>query len=315
MNSFQSTFSDRLSSYLKLRCGLGYHQDPFVFQAFDKYVHQRGYTGPLTQELALDFASENPNSSINYRASRYQFLRHFADYLATFDPLTPSLDPKALRRAKARPHVHAYTDKELADILREARIISLKNPIRGITLHAMIGLAACTGLRIGEVIHLDKTDLDLERERLIVRQTKFGKDRYIPLHPTAIEVIRNYSAVRDVAFPGCKHVAFFVNMRQRRFSPNTVQTAFCKLARRLGFRAPKGRGASFHGLRHRFAATRLVSWYKAGLDVQAMLPALATYMGHAHYTDTAYYLKATAELLGMAAGLYHQPPIEEKDSL
>ena len=49
---------------------------------------------------------------------------------------------------------------------------------------------------------------------------------------------------------------------------------------------------------------RLVAWYKAGLDVQAMLPALATYMGHVHYSDTAYYLTATAELLGLAAERY-----------
>jgi hypothetical protein len=35
--------------------------------------------------------------------------------------------------------------------------------------------------------------------------------------------------------------------------------------------------------------------------VQALLPVLATYLGHAHYTDTAYYVTGTAELLGMAA--------------
>jgi hypothetical protein len=50
---------------------------------------------------------------------------------------------------------------------------------------------------------------------------------------------------------------------------------------------------------------RLIAWYEQGADVQAMLPALATYMGHVHYTDTAYYITATAELMRLAAGRYY----------
>jgi hypothetical protein len=50
----------------------------------------------------------------------------------------------------------------------------------------------------------------------------------------------------------------------------------------------------------------LVTWYKAGIDVQGMLPALATYMGHVHFTSTAYYLTATTELLALAAERYQK---------
>lgn len=315
MNNFQGKFGDQLSSYVKLRCGLGFcsEDETFHLQAFDKYVHQRDYTGLLTQELALDFASQNPNTSTNYRVRRYQVVRHFSDYLATFDPQTPCLDPKALRRSKARRQAHIYTDEELAHLLGEARHISPSNPIRGITLHAMIGLAASTGLRISEVVHFDKSDVDLKTGRLIVRQTKFSKDRYVPLHATTLEVLRNYAALRDTTFQDCNHVAFFINMSRQRFCINTVEQAFCKLTRRVGLRGPRGRGACFHDLRHRFAVTRLVTWYKTGLDVQALLPALATYMGHVHYSDTAYYLQATAELLGLAAGLYHQSLHQKED--
>ncbi|MFH1833609.1 MAG: integrase, partial [bacterium] len=59
------------------------------------------------------------------------------------------------------------------------------------------------------------------------------------------------------------------------------------LTRRSGLRAGLGKGPSFHSLRHSFAVRRVVAWYKAGMDVQAMLPALATYMGHVRYTNTA----------------------------
>ncbi len=86
----------------------------------------------------------------------------------------------------------------------------------------------------------------------------------------------------------------------------TLQVAFCEVARRAGLRGPKGGGMSFHSLRHRFAVKRLIAWYEAGVNVQAMLPVLATYMGHVQYTDTAYYLTATAELLELAAERYYQ---------
>jgi integrase len=56
-----------------------------------------------------------------------------------------------------------------------------------------------------------------------------------------------------------------------------------------------------HDLRHRFAVTRLAAWHRENVDVQALLPLLATYLGHARYSDTAYYVTGTAELLGLAA--------------
>jgi integrase len=311
---FQSVFAEHLSGYMKLRRGLGFRfqTEADLLRLFDRYVHERGHT-ELTQELALNFASDNPDTSTNYRAQRYQVARQFSEYLATFHPRTPLLDPKAMVRSRSRTPPYIYTDEELACLLGEARHLSAKHPVRGITVHTMIGLTASIGLRISEVVGLDRPDVDLATGSLLVRQSKFGKDRYVPVHITTLEVLRYYATVRDAAFPNCHHPAFFLNLSQRRYSPNTLQQVFCRLARRAGLRGPKGRGASFHDLRHRFAVKRLVAWYKAGIDVQAMLPALATYMGHVHYSDTAYYLTATAELLGLAAGL-HERSLQQEEA-
>lgn len=308
MKSFQSVFAERLSAYIQLRHALGFRsgEPAYLLEVFDQGVFEKKHTGPLTQELALEFACGNPKTSTNYRASRYQVVRHFSEYLATFDPRTPFLDPKALERSNARTPRHIYTDEELQKILTEARRVSRKNPLCGLTLHTMIGLAASTGLRISEVVRLDREDVDLKTGVLNVRCSKFNKSRLVPLHNTTLEVLRNYAAARDAAFPNCKAVAFFVNTIQKRFVRNTVQQLFAGVACRAGLRSPKGRGPSFHDLRHRFATKRLVLWYEAGVDVQAMLPALATYMGHAHYSDTAYYLTATAELMALASERYQR---------
>ena len=52
--------------------------------------------------------------------------------------------------------------------------------------------------------------------------------------------------------------------------------------------------------RHRFAVQTLVRWYRKGADVERRLPILSTYLGHAHVTDTYWYLTSTPELLGAA---------------
>ena len=308
MRTFSSALADRLGAYVKLQRALGYqfeHQAVHLY-AFDEYLVQRGHTEPVTQEIVIAFATDGPSSSMDRRARRYHVVRRFCEYLATYDPQAPVLDPHAVPRFNARPARHILTDEELARLLQEARNISQHYPVRGVTLHAMIGLAASTGLRRGEVVRLDNADVDLESGVLLIRKTKFKKDRLVPVHPTTLDVMRTYAALRDWAYPGRSGPAFFVTMLHKRFDPNTLQQQFCMAARRAGLRGPTGRGLSFHDLRHRFAVKRLVAWYKAGIDVQAMLPALATYMGHVHYSDTAYYLTATAELLGLAAERYNR---------
>jgi len=303
MKTFKSIFGNHLSDYVDLRRGMGlrFKTQTSTLRAFDSYLYGRKYRGPLTQKLALAFANADPDASDDKRARRYGIVRCFSDYLATFEPDTACMDPKALSRPKRRRAAYIYTESELSSLLQEAKAISSKNPLRGITLHAMVGLAASTGLRISEVVRLSKSDVDLQTGTLLIRQTKFAKDRIVPTHSTTLDVLRDYAAVRDVSFPDCDCPAFFINMWRQRFSASTLQLSFWDLTRRVGLRGPVGKGPRFHDLRHTFAVQRLIAWYKSGVDVQTMLPALATYMGHVHYTATAYYLTATPELLQLAS--------------
>ena len=308
--TFRSVFARHLTEYIRLRRGLGFklESQATVLRRFDAYVCRQRHRGPLTQALALAFAADSPMITRSERWRRYQFVRHFSEYLAAFDPHTPRLDPKALHKINERPPVHVYSDAELGRLLRGARESSRKHPFRSLTLHAMIGLAASTGLRVGEVVRLDKGDVDLECGVMTIRRTKFKKDRLVPMHPTVVAVLRRYAVAREVVCRGADCPAFFINLRHQRFARHTVDDSFRKLAQLVGLRGPRGKGPSFHGLRHRFAVRRLQTWYQDGVDVQGMLPALATYMGHVRYTDTAYYLTATAELMGLAAARYHRYP-------
>ena len=303
---FRSVFADHIVNFVKMRKGLGYkcEEESRILFLFDQYAFERSCDGPLTQELALEFANFKSEMSKSRSVRFYQTIRKFADYLAVFQPDTPPLHPKALRYHKTRPPVHIYTEEELIRLLQGAKRVSRINPVRGITLHAMVGLASSTGMRVGEIVRLDRGDVNLDTGILTIRQTKFQKDRLVPVHPTTLKVLRDYAVVRDAHFPDCASSAFFINMWRRRFSKHTLSLAFYNLACSAGLRETVGYGPHFHDLRHTFAVRRLVAWYREGKDIQAMLPLLATYMGHVHFSDTAYYLTATPELLGLAADRY-----------
>lgn len=308
MSAFKSIFGEWLTAYVRLRrrLGLKFDSQVFLLRRFDRYVYERGYEGALTRELAVDFATSNPRVKAGECARRYHVVRHFAGYLANFEPQTELLDPKAFPHSRLRPPARIFTKQELVRILHEARHISPSRPFRGTTLHAMIGLAASTGLRIGEVVRLDRTDVDLDTGVVFIRRSKFNKDRLVPVHATTLNILREYARARELKFHQNDCPAFFLQTRGGRFAKPTLTGSFVEVTQRAGLRESKRKGPGFHSLRHSFAVRRLTYWYEAGVDIQSLLPALATYMGHVHYTDTAYYLTATPELMTLAAQRCHQ---------
>ncbi len=303
---FQSIFARHLMNFIEMKQRLGYkyQSQAAILNQFDRYMSENEYCGQLTQKLALVFATSNPGMSKNEYARKYQTVRHFSNYLAAFNPETPPLHPAVITRHKARPPAYIFSEDELILLMDAAKHVSRLNPLRGTTLHAMVGLATSTGMRVSEVVNLDRNDVNMNTGVIAVRRTKFQKDRLIPVHPSTLKVLCDYTLARDTHFPNCKSTAFFVNMWEHRFSKSTLSLAFYHLACSTGIRKATGQGPHFHSLRHTFAVRRLVTWYREGQDVQAMLPLLATYMGHVHYSETAYYLTATAELLGLASERY-----------
>lgn len=303
MSGFKSVFAERLESYVALRrtLGLRFDRQEAMLQAFDRFAYEHDHQGPLAEQLARSFAIAVRDTATTIPSRRYLVVRQFAEYLATFDPSTPRLDPKAIYRARSQPPPYIFNDEDLARLLRRVIEFRQRHPVSNRAFQAMLGLGASCGLRLREVLAIDVPDVDLETGVLVIRRSKFDKDRLVPVHATTLDVLREYAAVRDQIPGSVAESAFFLSSRGRRFQPYTVEYLFRKLVQKLDLRSPSGRPPTFYSLRHTFAVRRLVGWYQAGANVQACLPALATYMGHVHYTSTSYYLTATAELLGIAA--------------
>jgi integrase len=302
MSTFASRLVRHIDQYVQLRRALGYTFEiqSSTLEAFGRFVTCRKDRGPLTQQLVLTFVL-GCQVTATVRQRRYATLKNLADYLAVFDPQTEVLDPKALPQSRGIPPVRLLDEGELARLLVAARAISPLHPIRGLTLYTMIGLQASTGLRSGELIRLDRQDVDLEDGVLRIRRTKFRKNRLVPVHTTTLDVLRTYAQARERTYPRSTSPAFFLSLRGGRWASCGFHPAFRQACAKAGLDQRSPCVLRAHHLRHRFAVTRLVTWYREGVNVQARLPLLATYLGHARYSDTAYYITGTADLLGLAA--------------
>jgi integrase len=298
-----SAFRSALEDYLALRRSLG-HELADAARLLPRFVEHLEAKGAefITVEAALAWSVQpdaGPGSTV--RGRRMSAVRGFARFMTGVDPRT-EVPPAGLvpLRSRWRPPF-IYRDEDVAALMAEARR-SIREPLRAATYETLVGLLAATGLRIGEALRLDRGELDWLERVLIVRRSKFGKSRRVPLTPSTLEALEAYAGTRDDLLPMPTTMAFFVSLRGTRLIHEVVQLAFRRLCDATGVGAGAARPPRLHDLRHSFAVHSLLDWYREGLDVEARIPWLSTYLGHQDPISTYWYLSAAPELLAYAAG-------------
>ena len=136
---------------------------------------------------------------------------------------------------------------------------------------------------------------------MTVWNSKFHKSRAVPLHPTTLDALGRYARLRDEFCPHPKAPSFFLSTTGTRLHPGSIRHVFPDLVRNAGLDHACRRRPRAHDLRHSFAVRTLLGWYRAGVNVEAHMPLLSTYLGHSHPENTYWYLSAVPELLFLAA--------------
>jgi integrase len=175
---------------------------------------------------------------------------------------------------------------------------------RGRIYSLIFALMYGLGLRVGEAARLCRQDVDMERNLLVIRETKFFKSRLVPFGPKLGVRLREYlqqQAEDAVALVPTSPLFSFGPDQSQAINPGTISQTFHTLWPRLGIKVPEGTmPPRLHCLRHSFAAGTLLRWYRSGINPQQRLWDLSTFMGHVHPASTAIYLSITAELLEQA---------------
>jgi integrase/recombinase XerD len=295
-----SSLRDTIPAYLQLRRSLGFklYFDERQLYEFAAFMDER-HAPYITHQLALEWACIRPTLRPASWAARLTIIRCFSRYLISFEPRTqiPLITALPHQTKRARPYL--YTDAQIRSVLHAALKLPSSNALWPWTLHCLIGLLVVTGMRVGEACNLELRDVDLRMKILTIKGAKFGKSRLVPLHGSTCKALSAYIQRRTQYWQGRLAIPqLFTGITGKKLWVTDVGRFFRRLSHQVGLRRPGDRvGPRLHDLRHRFATGTLVRWYRAGQEPERRLPLLSAYLGHAHCSDTYWYLNHSPELM------------------
>ena len=293
-----SALSGHVEDYLRLRRALGFKLERagHLLPQLVAYLEAAG-AATVTSELAIAWARLPQHAHPNHWAQRLAIARGFARYLQALDPATEVPPPGVFPTRRHRPTPFLWSQRDICRLLESTR--ALRPAVRAATYEALFGLLATCGMRVGEAVGLDRDDVDLRAGVITIRHAKFDRPRLVPLHPTVTEALSRYATERDRLCPRPRARAFFVSSAGTRLDRSGVGKTLRKITTALGMRTE-----TVHP-RHSFAVDTLIRWQRCGLSVDEHIATLSTYLGHVSPADTYWYLSASPELMGLAAGRLH----------
>ena len=213
--------------------------------------------------------------------------------------------PDRVRSAKAgspRPTPYLLTGREAALFLRAAGTLESPSPWAWQS-RAFFMLMACCGLRTREVRRLAVGHVDHKARSIDVVDSKAGRSRRLPVgDEVAAELLECDQRSRERF--GDDRPAFFVTSTGNPVSPGMPGVVFRRVWTRAGLEWPQaGKRPRPYDFRHRFAFANIERWTRDSVDVMAMLPYLAAYMGHAGIDSTLYYVHASPDFMDGYADL------------
>ena len=284
---------DHVERYIALRHATGFKliDSERVLRSFARCALKHG-DNHVRAESAIAWAAESRSQLERHK--RLCTVVRFAEFLHAEDPIH-EIPPRDIFHARhVRPTPHIISEEEIAKVIVTAAKLPPQGSLRPLTFTTMFGLMAVTGLRRKEAIELQLTDFT--GDGLHIRQTKFRKSRFVPLHSSSIAQVERYLEARRLVSAETDHL--FVSLRRRKFAGHTVLTTFHKVCEEAGIgRTRTGSLPRLHDLRHSFAVRALTRCLVSRDQVNRHMLALTAYLGHARVESTYWYLESTPQLL------------------
>ena len=282
-----------VETYLAVRRAAGFtlHALEVYLRSFARFATAHGDTHVVTQ-TAIDWATTAPSET--QRHTRLMAVVRFARFIHAEDPCHALPPTDIFRRRRQRPTPYIFTAEELQRLVTQARQLRPSGSLRPATYSTLFGLLAATGMRPSEALALALCDVT--PDGLVIRQTKFKKNRLLPLHPTTWAALERYLTPRCQVAGYDPHL--FVSHRGGPLSYEGLADTFAGVVQAAGIGRDTGkRRPRLMDLRHTFAVRALESSPVTRDQVSHHMLALTTYMGHAKVESTYWYLDTTPELL------------------
>ncbi len=295
--TFSSTLASFMERFVALRrlSGTDYQSQTRLLVYFDDFLVQEKYKADfISREIFEHYLTSLSHLAPRTFCNRVCVVRQLVRFLSQFKPISYLPEPIRCKASSRLPYIYSAT--EVSALLAKASELPPGSSLLPYTYTTLFGLLYTTGIRIGEALAINLADVYLNRQRLHIRDGKFHKARWVPLSPSTCNMLRRYIDKRVAVLASASDDPLFISLRKKRLTHSTVYSTLQILLKECGIHTRNGMGPRIHDFRHTFAVHRLLSWYREGMDVNAMLPALSTYMGHVDVSSTHIYLHATPEL-------------------
>lgn len=294
--NFRSVLAPHIVAFLheKRATGCRYVTEAAQMQRLDRYLcTDTGSDSELSRAQVETWIAKQPHERPRTHKARVLAVRQFALFLQRRGIPAHVPDPRltAVVRLDFVPYI--FTREQIRRLLEAVDHLPFdpRSPERQQVMPELFRLLYGCGFRVGEVLRLRLMDVNLDRGVLIVRQSKFRKDRLVPVSQALTDRLRTYAAAINLVDPDA---AFFPNRWGECYSIPSIYSLFRQLLRRCGIpHGGRGRGPRLHDLRHTFAVHCLEQWYRHGEDLNARLPLLVAYLGHESLRGTQRYLRLT----------------------
>ena len=306
MKTFSSVLATTITNYLTLKRALGrqYNHEEWVLSRLDRFL--AACNADLSADTFSAWCLTLQNLASGVRRAHMRYVRNLCLYRRRREPGCFVPDERLFPplHQKVRPHI--FTDAQVAQLLAIASALArtANSPLRPENMRLAIVLLYTTGLRRGELARLTVGDYKRHERLLVIRESKFHKSRLVPLSAGAAREIDHLFEVRGQRRFSVEADSPLLWHRSRGYSGGGLGQVMRELFRKAAIRTANGRLPRTHDFRHTFALTVLLRWYRAGVDVQTKLPALATYMGHVSIVSTAYYLQFVEPLAAAASARF-----------
>ena len=307
---YSSVLADPIEHYLATKQALGckFANEDRALRLFDTWLvaHQLHTIDSITGTQIDVFLASRPRHNARSYNSLLGIVRRLFEWLIDQQVISTSPLQTDARRETARAQPFLFDAATIRRLLEEAGRLpdNSRATLRGPTYEMIFALIATLGLRISEAARLQCGDVDLDRDVLQIRNTKFDKSRLVPFGCRLSQRLRNYLAVREArGFSTAGSAPLFSWNGKTSVATNSIRNTFRDhLLPHLALDVPPGStGPRVHGLRHSFAVRTLLRWYRDGQNPATRLHYLSTFMGHVNPTATAAYLTITSDLLQEAS--------------
>jgi len=310
---FTPVFSSHLAAvftrYVELKRALGRRFDisSRTLQSLDRFLHDHSAKYPELNAAAFEaWCHTHEHVSSGVRRVRMLEASSFCVYRRRTEPQCFVPDRSLFPAYHQRIKPYIFSEAEVAKLLHVSSGLQRypASPLRPEVIRLAIALLFTTGIRRGELLALKIDDYNRRELTLHIRETKFYKSRLLPINGSiAREIEKCLYARTERRLPLAPDAALIWNAAWGggAYSGTSLRHALQPLLQRCGIVTPKGKLPRIHDFRHSFAVNALLRWYRAGVDVEAKLPLLATYLGHGSAVSTHYYLHCIEPLRSAAS--------------